>query len=239
MKYINVSIHDLTKSNLNQVRQLMKVLGEEGVENITLLIIPFYHYIESITEICDEIKQLTGRREIVLHGYTHLGLKFSALSYKRFFTSYEGEFVCFRDIAHRLQEGLQLLDGCGLKPSGFIPPAWLMRKEDFNTLKRFNIRFTTDRMYLYDLQTDKRHFSPVIAFSSRKLIQELSMLYVAGVNRLISNLKLLRIALHPPDVDSKTKMRLISSIIKRNSHRKYTTLSGYLDEINLTKNNQK
>lgn len=235
MKYINLSIHDLTKSTLTQVRELVRVLGEEGVKNITLLVVPYYHGKETVTDICDEIRNLAGQNEIVLHGYTHLGHRFSAFSYRRFFTGYEGEFVCFKDTRERLQEGLRLFEDCGLKPSGFIPPAWLMRREDFDTLRDFNLRFTTDRRYLYDLQTGEKHFSPVVAFSSRKPIQELSIMYVAGATKLTSGLKLLRVAIHPPDINSKTKMRLIVNIIRKNNHRKHTTLSGYLDEINLTK----
>lgn len=232
---MNVSIHDLTKSTLNQVRELVRVLREEGVKNITFLVVPRYHEKEAITDICDEIRQLAGQNEIVLHGYTHLGQRFPAFSYRRFFTGYEGEFVCFRDIKERLQEGLRLFEECRLKPAGFIPPAWLMRKEDFDTLRDLNLRFTTDRRYLYDLHTGKKHFSPVVAFSSRSPIQELSILYVAGAIRLSSGLKLLRVALHPPDVSSKTKIKLITGLIRRNHHRKQTSLSGYLDEINLTK----
>lgn len=235
MKYINISIHDVTKSTLNQVKEIVRVLGEEGVKKITFLVVPYYHGKEKITEICDELIHLVGQNEVVLHGYTHLGLKFSRFSYKILFTGYEGEFVSFKDTSIRLKEGLRLFDGCKIKPSGFIPPAWLMRKKEFETLRNFDFKFTTDRRYVYDLQTGKRYFSPVITFSSRKPLQELSILYTICATRLTFGLKLLRVALHPPDINSKLKLRMILNIIRKNSHRKHTTLSDFIDEINLTK----
>lgn len=235
MKYINVSIHDLTKSTIPQVKRLVGVLSDEGVDKISFLIIPNYHQRETIKDVCDEIKQVVGDGEIVLHGYTHLGNKFPLFSYKNLFTSYEGEFISFEDVEERLKRGLKMLEKCGLQPSGFIPPAWLMRKRDFKVLKNLGFRFTTDRRYLYDIVSGRKHFSPVISFSSRRFIEEMSVFYAYMAKNFINNINLVRIALHPPDINSITKMRLLKKILKESRHRKFITFAGYLNEVNLIK----
>lgn len=235
MRYVNLSIHDITKSTIEQVRQLVEIVREEGINKISFLLIPSYHNKESILEVCQEIKSLTFGGEIILHGYTHLGERFSSLSYKHIFTSYEGEFVCFDDVQDRLKKCIEMLEKCGLKAFGFIPPAWLMRRQDLNILKGLGFRFTTDRRYLYDLQTGKRYLSPVITFSSRRPIQELSVLYVYMAKVFIKHLKLVRIALHPPDIKSKAKIKALKNVLKNIDGRRIVLFTEYLNEVNLTK----
>lgn len=236
MKYLNVSIHDITASKLVLVEGLVEFLKSLKIEKISLLIVPKHHDVESVSEIIDRIKPLTEKNEIVLHGYTHLGKRFSKLSYKNIFTDNEGEFVSFEDTEERIIKGIEVLKENGLMPEGFIPPAWLMRKDDFKVLKKFGFRFTTDRRYVYDLQTGKKYFSPVITFSSRRFIEGLSLSYVFISKKFIKNFSLLRIALHPNDINSSRKTNLIGEIIRTNRQRKVVSLKEFLDEHNLIKN---
>ncbi|MEJ5172839.1 MAG: polysaccharide deacetylase family protein [Hydrogenothermaceae bacterium] len=236
MKYINISVHDLTKSNIKMVEGLVKMLREEGVDKISFLIIPEYHNIESIDKICEEVKHLVSENEVILHGYSHLGKRFSPFSYKNLFTNDEGEFVSFEDTQERLIKGLDILSRCGFKPDGFIPPAWLMKKEEYVVLRKLGFKFTTDRRYLYDLQSNRKYFSPVLTFSSRKILEWLSVVYVSSAWKFVNKLSLVRIALHPKDIKSKTKISLLKNILGKIHSRKIISLTDYIDEINLTKN---
>lgn len=236
MKYINISIHDITKSNLPLVKDTVHFLRSIDIDKLTFLLIPKYHNIEVISEIIDDIRPIIQGGEVVLHGYTHLGKRFSPLSYRNIFTNTEGEFISFDDIYSRIINGLRIFAECNITARGFIPPAWLMRREDFNLLKKFNLRFTTDRIYIYDLEKDCRYFSPVLTFSSRKVIKQFSLLYFYTAGRLLKNINIVRVAIHPQDVKSNLKLSIIEDFINSNKDRNMVFLEEYLDEIYLIKN---
>mgnify|MGYP001772903250 CR=1 FL=1 len=210
---VNVSIHDITKSNLEMIEELLEFLNNLGVEKLTFLLIPFYHEKESLFEIKQWLDENIKDNEVVLHGYTHKSGKF--YSYKDLFTNQEGEFAYYQDTEERIKKGLEMLKSLGYKPEGFIPPAWLMKKSDFQLLKKYGFKFTTDRRFVYDLKNDKKILSPVLSFGSRGFIETLS---VISFKRYFSILKLLnpvviRIALHPVDAVNKKKLKLVKDIL--------------------------
>ncbi|WP_028950606.1 polysaccharide deacetylase family protein [Sulfurihydrogenibium subterraneum] len=210
---LNVSIHDITKSNLEMIEELLEFLNNLGVENLTFLLIPFYHEKGSLFEIKQWLYENIKDNEVVLHGYTHKSGKF--YSYKDLLTNQEGEFAYYQDTEERIKKGLEMLKSLGYNPEGFIPPAWLMKKSDFQLLKKYGFKFTTDRRFVYDLENNKKILSPVLSFGSRGFIETLS---VISFKRHFSILKLLnpvviRIALHPVDVLNKKKLKLVKDIL--------------------------
>ncbi|WP_078058152.1 DUF2334 domain-containing protein [Desulfurobacterium indicum] len=128
MEHFNISIHDITKSTLKNVKKLKEILKEEGMEKISYLLIPYYHEKECLTEIADEIKSLVRNGEPILHGYTHKGKKLKKLSPTKLLTDNEGEFISHNNIEERLIKGKEILKKINIEPEGFIAPAWLMKK---------------------------------------------------------------------------------------------------------------
>lgn len=234
MKFLNISIHDLTPSTFDKVSEIVSMLNNLGIKKISFLVIPNYHGRESVLQISHEVRTLIGENEVILHGYTHLGERFPVYSYRNLFTNYEGEFFSYTDVVDRLRRGVQTLKLAGLDPVGFIPPAWLMRKQDFKTLKEFGFRFTTDRRYLYDLVEEKRFLSPVLTFSCRPFMDRLSISTFRIVSGPVCFLKIVRLAIHPGDVMYPEKIRLISNFIRRNRNLRVSSFCEILDEIKLT-----
>ncbi|SNR82219.1 DUF2334 domain-containing protein [Desulfurobacterium atlanticum] len=216
MEFFNVSIHDVTKSSLSKVKRIKELLMEEGIEKITYLLIPNYHRGETITEIKEEIQELVSNGEPVLHGYTHKGKEYFKLSPMKLFTSNEGEFISFseEELKKRLRKGKKILEEIGIRPKGFIPPAWLIKKSTIKTLKEEGFEFATNRYFVFNLKNEQKQFSPVVTFSCREPIQWLSKeLFLLQTDLYARFLKAVRIAIHPCDIDNTEKVNLIKKAI--------------------------
>ncbi len=210
---LNVSIHDVTKSNLKDVQTLLELLDNLSVKKITLLLIPFYHEKESLEEIKDWLYEHLEGKEIVLHGYTHKSGKFN--DFRDFLTRQEGEFAYYNDLEDRLNKAIKILKDLGLNNEGFIPPAWLINKEGLDILKKFGFSFTTNRLHILDLKNDRKIFSPVLSFGSTGILKSISINTFKLQTFLLKQLRLpvLRLALHPVDAKDKTKLKLISDFL--------------------------
>jgi predicted deacetylase len=214
LQKLNISIHDITKSNLEKVYYLKDILEDLGVSKITYLLIPCNHEKENLLEIKEDLENFKANGEFVLHGYSHKSGCFKGL--KSLFTNCEGEFLYYQDLEDRLKKGLEILNKLNIHSKGFIPPAWLMRKEDFKLLKQYGFRFTEDRLYIYDLQKDRKILSPVLSFGSRGIVEVVSKLSFRAYFYALrfSKINVIRIALHPIDAIDKDKIRLIVKTLK-------------------------
>lgn len=215
---LNISIHDITKSNIEMIQDILDILQNIGISKLTFLLIPYYHEKESLLDIKDWLWENIKENEVVLHGYTHQSGRF--YDFRDFLTNQEGEFDFYSDIEDRIAKGLDILSSIGYNPEGFIPPAWLIKKKDFNILKKYGFSFTTDRRYIYDLKRDKMIFSPVLSFGGRGFLEEIS---IFTFNKQIALMKLIkipifRVALHPVDVLNEEKMRLLINFLKNNQY---------------------
>jgi predicted deacetylase len=229
---LNVSIHDITRSNIEMVEDLLDFLQNFGIEKISFLLIPYYHEKESLTQIKDWLSSNIKDNEVILHGYTHKSGKFN--DYRDFLTNQEGEFAFYNDIENRVVKGLKILSEIGYYPEGFIPPAWLMKKDDFKILKKYGFKFTTDRRFIYDLVNDKKIFSPVLSFGGRGFLEKLSIFTFKKQVEIMKILKvpIFRVAIHPVDVLNKEKLILLTDFFKTNEYE----LISLKESLNLIKN---
>ncbi|RMA92516.1 polysaccharide deacetylase family protein [Hydrogenothermus marinus] len=217
MKKFNISIHDITKTNMENVIKIIFFLEDLGIKKISLLLIPKYHNKEDILEIKDYLKDIIPNREIILHGFYHKADKVNIFNIKnRLFTSGEGEVLnlSLKEFENRLREGLKLLNSINLYPEGYIAPAWLIKKENIKLLKKYGFKFTTTRYGIYDLINNRYIFSPVISFSCRGIIESISVrTFTVQLKLYKSFLNFLRLAIHPCDINSSKKLNLIKTFI--------------------------
>lgn len=212
-KFLNISIHDVCPSNLENIFKLKEFLSKNGFDNITFLLIPFYHGKESLLDIKSEIQTLTKNSETILHGYTHMSKDFKKYDYRKIFTYKEAEFLLENDISSRLDKGIEILKELGIVPKGFIAPAWLFKKELFQLLKEKGFLFTTDRRYIYNLESGKKIFSPVLVFGSRGFVEKISILSFDKMFFIVKNLNVVRIAIHPVDIKKPSKMDKLLKVL--------------------------
>ncbi|GAB6078733.1 DUF2334 domain-containing protein [Hydrogenobaculum acidophilum] len=237
-KFLNISIHDVCPSNLQNIFKLKELLVKHDIDNITFLLIPFYHEKESLLDIKSEIQELTKDNEAILHGYAHMSRDFAKYDYRKIFTDKEAEFLLEDNLSQRLDKGLQTFKELGITPKGFIAPAWLFRKEVLELLKEKGFLFTTDRRYIYDIKNNQKIFAPVITFGSRGFVEKLSIFSFDKTYFLTRNLGLVRIALHPVDASNPSKiykLLKILDIVKKEDF-KIASLYHIIKAKNLIKN---
>ncbi len=215
MEFFNISIHDVTKSSLGKVEKLKAILTEEGITKISYLLVPKYHEKEELTDIKEVLPELLKNGEAILHGYTHKGKEYFKFSPMKLFTSNEGEFISFQNLEKRIENGTEILKQLNISPSGFIPPAWLIKSKTIKILKKKGFEFTTNRYFIFDLKKARKIFSPVISFSCREPIQRISKeTFLLQTDLYARFLKAIRIAIHPCDADDREKIEIIRKGIK-------------------------
>lgn len=227
MKFFNVSIHDVAGKSIQEVQKISDFLYGLGITKITYLIIPHYHGCERLDNFKNKIKELVRNQEVVLHGYTHKGNPTSRFSYKKLLTDGEGEFISYNDLQNRIRLGISIFDSIGIKAVGFIPPAWLIKKKNISKIKGFD--FLNTRCFIYDFKNNVRYLSPVLVFSSRGILQSLSINAFKPSLMFLSWVNIIRIAIHPCDLQVAKKMKLLEeTIIKLKSKRSDIHFSEYI-----------
>lgn len=185
-----------------------------------------------------------GGWEIVLHGLTHyepvlhhhVATKHPVVQYlvSRCYTNGEGEFYRLPGVAARvrIQKGLSVLAACGLKPAGFIAPAWLLSEESRAVLNEFEFDFTTTLGGVIDIRSGVFQRAPTVAFSSRSVLRAtLSRFVVPFLANRWEGQELVRLVLHPLDACRPAIMELIEKLCRRMlACRRPVTIGEYLFE---------
>ncbi len=211
MKYFNVSIHDVTGKSIQEVQKISDFLYDLGITKITYLIIPHYHGYECLDNFKYKIKELVKNQEVVLHGFTHKGNATNKFSYRKLLTDGEGEFISYNDLQDRIKLGISIFESIGIKAVGFIPPAWLIKKKDIPKIKGFD--FLNTRYFIYDFKNNLRYISPVLVFSSRGILQTLSIKFFKPSFAFLPWFNIIRIAIHPCDLQVTKKIKLLEDVI--------------------------
>jgi len=206
-----VSIHDVSTVNRETVVRMLEDLAGVGVGKTSLLVIPNHHHKGEAN--LDRFfgawlrDMVSHGHEAVLHGFFHLrpAQEDDGLSTRlttRFYTAGEGEFydLSFEEARSLLHHGKQVLFACGVTPSGFIAPAWLLSPEAERAVREEGFDYTTKIASVIDC---KRR----VEFSSRSMVysvrsnwrRSVSLLWNGMLFQLLRNTSLLRIGLHPPD----------------------------------------
>ncbi|MGH9885848.1 MAG: DUF2334 domain-containing protein, partial [bacterium] len=119
-------------------------------------------------------------------------------------TNYEAEFLTldYGAARDRIERGLRLLRGCGLSPVGFVPPAWLARRECGVAVSDSGLSISEDESSVTLHARGTRLPSPVVRWSTRTPWRARAGAIVARTSRLRhDNDWLVRIALHPRDIE--------------------------------------
>jgi predicted deacetylase len=194
-----------------------------------LLVVPDFHGrhpLRSFPRFVDKLFAWKARGcDLWLHGYTHEDSPEAApvrgpsqWFESRFLTAGEGEFhrLDFDAARKRLNQGLAVFaDVLGLRPEGFVPPAWLTNRQADRAIAAAGFAFTEDHRFIEHLPTGKRWLVPAIAFSGRTMARTAASAAFAQAMRLVASAPLdVRFALHPKDFDSSFLVRSIGSLAR-------------------------
>lgn len=206
-----VSVHDVTPAHERQIRRVFDLLAEFGVRRYALFVVPNWHGawpLDRYPEFAEELRrrQAAGA-EIFLHGLRHdeVGLKRSFVQQIRAAgrTAREGEFLSLspRDAAQRIDQGLEMLHACGLRPVGFVPPAWLQRQGTLQILRERNLAITEGPWAITDTSSGRRVRAPAVEWSTLNAWRRAAGVVIAAVRRQVERpRRLIRLAIHPSDI---------------------------------------
>lgn len=222
-----VSIHDVTPALAVPALALWELCAGAGVRP-ALLVVPDWHGewpLERHPRFVEWVRERAAEgAELFLHGERHdeVGLPRRWRDELRAVgrTAREGEFLTLdRDAAReRIARGVARLRSLGLPPTGFVPPAWLAREATFEAVAAAGLRVSEDvrSVRLHHGATSRRLAAPVVRWSGRTAARARVSAAVAAWRDLgHEHRPLLRIALHPQDLDSGVTKRSLTRILKR------------------------
>jgi predicted deacetylase len=206
-----VSVHDIAPCNRHIVEPMLERLARMGVRVCSLLVVPHYHHEKLIADDAPFISWLRGLEadghEIVIHGYFHERPRRAAESIKdqivtRFYTRGEGEFfdLGYDEAYRRITKAQEVFREHGLKPTGFIAPAWLLSAEGEQAARDAGMEYTTRLHTVRDLRSGQIFGARSLVYSVHNNWRRVASL---AWNRLMlqaaRDTTLLRLSVHPPD----------------------------------------
>ena len=214
-----------------------------GVPACSLLVVPDYHHLgRSLGEpaFAEWLQGLaTIGHEIVIHGFYHerargAGESTSQKFVTRIYTADEGEFydLDYTEAARRVGEAKSDFAEHDFNPKGFIAPAWLLGQQGLRAVVDAGFRYTTTIRAVHDLATDKKFMSQSLVYSTRSAWRRtVSLFWNRTLFLRLTKNPLLRIGLHPPDIEHEKIWRQVCTLLRQALlDRQPMTYQRWLDE---------
>jgi len=192
---------------------VLALLDEFAVMHYALLVVPEWHGAWPLSAHLDFTAMLRERQragaEVFLHGLRHdeVGSRRTALHHLRTWgrTDREAEFLPLEadEAGRRVERGTDALRAGGMEPVGFVPPAWFHGPGLHDVLRARGFPLTEDAFSVIRLTDGRRFRAPAVQWSTRNSWRAVAGVGIAAVRRPFDRPRaLLRLAIHPPDIDS-------------------------------------
>ncbi|WP_269633386.1 polysaccharide deacetylase family protein [Pelomonas sp. BJYL3] len=200
-------IHDVAPSSWSDCRSLIDQLDEMGIRPLSLLAVPRFH--GSPRDPAFErwlLQRAEAGDELVLHGYDHRDPLLPRGGWQRvkrlWYTHGEGEFSAlpYAEARRRLTAGRRWMESLGVRPAGFVPPAWLMSAGSWEALREQPLLYTCTLRQVVLLPHGPTLSAMAQVWSARSASRRLaSAWWNAALLSLQAERPLLRLELHPLD----------------------------------------
>jgi predicted deacetylase len=245
-KSLIVSLHDAHPGSRDAIDEQLRFLAGYGITRTSILVVPDFHHEGPATKyatFCAAVSSWQEQgHELVLHGYFHdrrdspretLG----ALFWTRLYTSREAEFLDLPldEARVRLRRGRELFAAQGWNARGFIAPAWLMAPHLTGLLAELGFTYTNRLRDIVPLARNGTRREPVasqsLCYSTRAGWRRVAS--AVWNRRLFGKLRetnLIRLSLHPRDLEFKLMRRQIDQILRASFARGFqpTTYADYV-----------
>ena len=159
--------------------------------------------------------------EIVIHGYFHERPRRGRESFletfvTQFYTQGEGEFydLGYDEAFRRIKTARDEFQAAGLKPRGFVAPAWLLSSEAERAARDAEMEYTTRLRSVCDLRSGETFPARSLVYSVRNSWRRaVSLVWNAALNRALESNPLLRLSIHPPDFSHPAIWRQIVDLV--------------------------
>jgi predicted deacetylase len=221
-----VSLHDVAPSTQQVSNNILSELTRRGVRTCSLLVVPDYHYEGLFSKDRQFVSWLRNLEadgyEIVIHGYSHQRPRRAKETMRdkfltRFYSNNEAEFydLDYDEAFRRITTARNEFRAHGLKPYGFIAPAWLLSAEAERAARDAELEYTTRLRTVRDFRSGKDFPARSIVYSVRNSWRRaVSRAWNAALFRLVKNNSLLRISIHPSDYSHPEIWRQIVDIVE-------------------------
>lgn len=239
-----LSIHDVAPSHAGRLERLFALADKHaGFGGYALLIVPDFHHlgrIDSDPAFAALIRRMVeAGAEPFLHGYHHLDtsqhVDGAAKMRARYMTAGEGEFLGLdrAGALQRLRDGRKLVeDVIGRSVSGFIAPAWLYSDAARAAVAEEGFALAEDHWSVWrPVDGAVLTKGPVVTYATRTPMRLASSLLWSRISGpVLSHQRVLRIGLHPHDVDSPAILaeidRLLSRVLRYRQIGRYAELDN-------------
>jgi predicted deacetylase len=248
--FMVVSLHDVAPSSQQIANTIISELARRGVSVCSLLVVPNYHHQGLSTKNQQFVSWLRGLEadghEIVIHGYFHerpRGAKENLYDkfFTRLYTQQEGEFydLTYEEALRRITAAQGEFRAGGLKPRGFVAPAWLLNKDAECAARDAGLEYTTRLHKVCDLRAGGEFTARSIVYSVRRSWRRgISRICNATLFRYLEGKPLLRISLHPPDYSHPSIWRQVTAMIEKAiESRTATTYQDWITQQRLRRGN--
>ncbi len=215
MSRLLVSIHDVTPRHGERLRRIADLLARHGLRGrYSVLVVPNYWHEWPLADHPAFVAWLRDRIdegvEPILHGYYHRDETEHRRGWDRLrgrhLTAGEGEFLGlgYEAARARLAAGRHLLeDLLGASVTGFVAPAWLYGQPTRDALRDLAFAHAEDHWNVWSPSTGRRLASgPVVSYASRDRVRVAgSLIWSRASGPLLRPLPVLRLAIHPNDLD--------------------------------------
>ena len=225
------SIHDVSPRFEGEVDRLFDLLTPHTGNRVAMLVVPNHWGSAAIVPGSAFASRLRswaeGGIEMFLHGFFHRDTSSHQRTHDRFrarfMTAGEGEFLGLSEAqaSARLHDGQALLeDVIGRPIDGFVAPAWLYGSGALEALAQSSVPIAEDHMSVWAPATGRvLARGPVITWASRTRLRLGSSLLAAATLRRWP-MKVLRVGVHPPDVNHQAIVRSIERTLRLASQRR-------------------
>jgi predicted deacetylase len=220
-----VSLHDVAPETWEICRKIIDEIQHRGVRVCSLLVVPDYHHTgpslqnQSFTSWLRDLE--SEGHEIVIHGYFHerprgAGESFTARFLTRIYTQDEGEFfdLSYDEARRRIILAREEFAQGGLKPRGFVAPAWLLGTEAERAVRDAGMEYTTRLGSVRDLQSGDTFWARSLVYSVRNpWRRQASLCWNAMLALVARGDSLVRLSIHPADYAHSSIWKQICSLL--------------------------
>ena len=243
-KSLIISLHDAHPGSRAQIAEQVAFLAEYGIKRSSILVVPEFHHGGLVTRdaaFCEAVSHWQEEgHELVLHGYYHDRREsprenLSTLFWTRLYTNREAEFLDLpiETARARLELGRLLFQSLGWRATGFVAPAWLMAEGLTNLLAEMGFAYTTRVNEIIPLLpgVTRMKSSQSLCYSTRAGWRRFASAcwnkYLYGRLR---ETDLIRLSLHPRDLEFPLMRRQIDQILRASLKRGFlpTTYGDYV-----------
>ena len=223
--YLVVSIHDVAPSTRPIADKILAALAEKGIRHSSLLVVPDYHREGPSMQNRQFVSWLrnleASGHEMVIHGYFHerparAHESFLEKFVTRVYTQGEGEFydLDYDEALQRVKTARDEFRAAGLKPRGFVAPAWLLSLEAERAARDAEMEYTTRLQNVKDLRSGDTFPARSLVYSVRNGWRRgTSVAWNAVLSRAVKDSPLVRLSIHPPDYSHPSIWRQIVDLI--------------------------